>query len=88
MKRKGEFNVIKDGDGFVAVAAGEYKQEFSGMIKLNETGMLLWKRLGDDVTLEDLAAAICDEYAVSREVALNDAEAFVDGLREAGFIEN
>ncbi len=88
MKRKGTFTVVQDGDGYVAVATGEYKQEFGGMIKLNETGLLLWKSLGEDVTLEELATAICDEYAVSREVALADAEAFTDGLREAGFIED
>lgn len=88
MKRKGEFNVVKDGDGFVSVAAGEYKQEFGGMIKLNETGLLLWKHLGDDVTLENLATAVCDRYDVSREIAFADAEAFVSGLKEAGFIED
>lgn len=88
MKRKGTFNVVQDGDGFIAVATGEYKQEFGGMIKLNETGHLLWKCLGEDVTLDDLATAICDEYAVSREVALSDAETFVQRLKEAGFIED
>lgn len=88
MKRKGTFNVVQDGDGYVAVAAGEYKQEFGGMIKLNETGLLLWKCLGEDVTLEELAVAICNEYAISKDVALADAETFVNGLRSAGFIED
>lgn len=87
MKRKGTFNVVQDGDGFVAIASGEYKKEFGGMIKLNETGLLLWKTLGDDVTIDELADAICNEYAVSRDVALADAEAFVNGLKEAGFVE-
>ena len=36
----------------------------------------------------DSSPAICDEYAISREVALSDAEAFVQGLKEAGFIED
>lgn len=88
MRRKGTFTVVQDGSEYVAVAAEEYKQEFGGMIKMNETGFLLWECLDEDVTLDELAAAICDEYEVSIEVALADAEAFTDGLREAGFIED
>lgn len=88
MRRKGAFKVVRDGSDYIAVATEEYKQEFGGMIRMNETGFLLWERLCEDVTLDELAAAVCDEYEVSLEVASADAEAFTDGLREAGFIED
>ncbi len=88
MKRKGSFNVFQDGDKYVAVATGDYKKEFGGMIRLNETGVLLWKCLGEDVTIDDLSEALCKEYEIPQELALADAEKFVNDLREAGFIED
>ena len=87
MKVKGEFAVFQDGDAFVAVAEGEFKNEFGGMIKLNETGLLLWKQLVKGASLEELSDILCGEYAISQELAMQDAEAFVKGLAEAGFIE-
>ena len=87
MKIKGEFAVFQDRESFVAVAEGDFKKEFSGMIKLNETGLLLWKKLKNDVSLEELCTALCEEYAISEDIAMQDVKAFVDGLQEAGFIE-
>lgn len=87
MKIKGEFAVFQDRDSFVAVAEGDFKKEFKGMIKLNETGLLLWKKLKNDVSLEELCDVLCEEYAISKEIATEDVKAFIGGLQEAGFIE-
>lgn len=86
MKIKGEFAVFQDKDSFVAVAEGDFKKEFGGMIKLNETGLLLWKKLSGGATEEELCAELCREYDIAEDVALADVKNFVSGLAEAGFI--
>ena len=72
---------MKVKDGF------ETKKEFDGMLRLNETGAFLWKKLADGVTEAELADALAAEYGVSREVSEKDTADFLDVIRSAGFIE-
>ena len=57
------------------------------MLRLNETGAFLWKKLTDGVTEAELADALAAEYGVSREVSEKDTADFLDVIRSAGFIE-
>ena len=57
------------------------------MLRLNETGAFLWKKLADGVTEAELADALAAEYGVSREVSEKDTADFLDVIRSAGFIE-
>ena len=47
---------------------------------LTPTGALLWERLADWATTEQLAEALAAEYEVSREDAVEDARDFLDQL--------
>ena len=76
------------GTDFVIIASTpETKKEFDGMLRLNETGAFLWKKLADGVTEAELADALAAEYGVSREVSEKDTADFLDVIRSAGFIE-
>lgn len=76
------------GTDFVVIAGSpETKKEFDGMLRLNETGAFLWKKLADGVTEAELADALAAEYGVSREVSEKDTADFLDVIRSAGFIE-
>ena len=61
--------------------------DFDGMIKLNETGAVMWKVLECDCTLGDLTEALLSEYEVDRATAEKDAAAFVDKLSQAGLLD-
>lgn len=61
--------------------------DLKGMIKLNETGAILWKILERGGTADDMADALVEGYEVSREEALSDAAAFIKKLTDAGCIE-
>lgn len=61
---------------------------FNGMLSLNETGVLIWKKLQDGCTEEDLVAAFLEEYDVSEERAKNDVSVFVEKLKNAGVIDD
>jgi len=76
------------GTDFVVIAGSpETKKEFDGMLRLNETGAFLWKKLADGASEETLADALCAEYGVSREVSEKDTADFLGVIRSAGFIE-
>ena len=53
----------------VVVATGDAARHFHGMVKLNETGGIIWKGLQEGLTEPQLAAA--DVAAMLRQMADN-----------------
>ncbi len=86
MKIKKGFILRKVGGQNVVVAVGEASRSFSGIIRLNETGKLLWEQLSADKTEDELCAALISEYDISEEQAHDDVFAFVQKLKEAGLL--
>lgn len=88
MKVKDGFYLTAIGTDYVIIAGTpEAKKLFDGMLRLNETGAFLWKKLADGVTEAELADALTAEYGVSREVSEKDTADFLGVIRSAGFIE-
>ena len=74
--------ILKDIAGsFVVVPTGDNLVDFSAMITLNETGAFLWNLLSDEISIEELADAMCGEYEISREEAISDVTEFVETLK-------
>ena len=89
MKIKNGFVLEEVGGSYLAVAVGARAKEFSGLVRLNETGAFLWERLAErDVSREELLSAMLSEFDVPSEVALNDIIAFENKLRESGILDN
>lgn len=61
--------------------------DFRSMLKLNETGALLWKALEQGGDREALADALCAAYIVDRKQALADVEDFLGKLNKLGCLE-
>lgn len=54
---------------------------------LNASGVTVWKRLAKGpATLDDLGAALSDEFDVDRETASRDAASVVAVLRDEGLV--
>ncbi len=70
----------------IVMPVGEAAEKLNGMIKLNETGIFLWKKLEVGTTEEELLDALCAEYAVDRATAAGDIARFVSTLRAAGIL--
>ena len=88
MKVKDGFYLTAIGTDFVIIASTpEAKKVFDGMLRLNETGAFLWKKLVDSATEAELADALAAEYGVSAEVAAKDTADFLDIIRSVGFVE-
>lgn len=61
--------------------------DLNGLLKLNDTGALLWKKLEAGADFEGLIDTVINEYDVTREVAETDVKTFLDKLSKAGCIE-
>ncbi len=73
----------------VAIYVGnDTANELNGVIKLNDAGVLMWKKLAEGCTKEELLKAVTDEYDVDASVAMADIEAFLDSLRTENIIED
>ena len=86
MKLKSGF-VLKEVAGSCVVVPVGAELDFNGMITLNETGKTLWTSLENDTDEDALVAALLAEYDTDEATARTGVTAFVDKLREHGFIE-
>ena len=89
MKTKNGFMRRKLGTQEVIVAVGEASKQFSGIIRLNETGAFLWDKLAEgNLTVDKLVDALLSEYDVAREVAEQDVARFVKTVRDEGMLDD
>jgi hypothetical protein len=56
-------------------------------LKLNGSGRVLWERLAESCTEDDLVAALVTTYEIERPRAESDVASFVADLRERQLIE-
>ena len=86
MKLKTGFILRNICDSYVVVAVGSRATEHRGMIKLNETGAFLWKKLEQDRTREDLVRAMVAEYEVDEATAGEGIDGFLKLLQESDLL--
>lgn len=60
---------------------------FNGIIKLNDTGALIWNGVAAGRSPEEIAEDIFSEYETTREKALEDVKKFIADLTEKGVFE-
>ncbi len=68
--------------GAVLIAVGKTGEKFKGMVNLNKTGAFIVEQLKQDISKDTLLAAIMNEYAIDKETAKKDLDAFLDDLRK------
>lgn len=81
------FILRKVGKDQVVVAIGKASVLLNGLIKLNDSGVVLWNLLKDGAEKSELVSALQKKYGISEQVAETDVEAFLQTLRSAGCIE-
>ncbi|MBP3441543.1 MAG: PqqD family protein [Clostridia bacterium] len=81
---KDGFIVRKIGDQIMAVPVGTRTSDLHGMIVLSESAELLWEALKEGAELDDLVSILTENYDVETDVALRDAENFIENLKKQG----
>ena len=71
----------------VVIAVGSASKIFNGIIKLNETGKIIWEKISEGVSKEATVDAILAEYDTDRATVESDYDNFVGTLIKAGIIE-
>lgn len=84
MNLNGNFALRQVANIWVVLPLGAKTVDFSGMLKLNESGAMLWRVLEKHGGRKELVAALTAEYDVSEEQAQTDVDAFLDKLVNAG----
>ena len=71
----------------VVIATGDAAKNFNGIIKLNESAVMLWKMIEQGADEERLAQKIIETYEVDEATAYNDVSMFVTKLKGAGIVD-
>ena len=75
-----EFVLREIAGEYIIIPTGATVLEFNGLITVNETGVILWNMLQQEVTEDELVRGILEEYEVEEEVAREDIREFLDTL--------
>jgi hypothetical protein len=93
MKAKKGFKVTDVCGSHIVIAEGEENIDFSNIISMNDSAVLLWNSIqGKDFTVEDLANILMENYQLDdntplpKEMALNDAQEVIKQWKEAEII--
>ena len=82
MKVSNQFILRVIAGDHILIPVGEAATSVKGLIALSESGALIYNKLKDGGSKEDLVAALTAEYAVSEAEALRDTDAFLDQMRQ------
>ena len=87
MKAKPGFVLRNVVDEYILMPTGDNIGKFNGTVLLNEVSALVWEKLQNPVSKDDLLKAILDEFEVERAVASADLDMLLDTLHGYGVIE-
>lgn len=85
MKIKEGFVLRDIGGETVVVSTGEASKDFYGMIKLNQTGKIIWEGISEGLSKELIVTKLLDQYDVDKDKAENDVDRMIDKMAKAGF---
>lgn len=71
----------------VVVPVAQQSVDFNGMLKLNETGALIWKAVEDGKSTDEIVQMFVEKFEVTNEKANEDIEKFMNYMKDKGFFE-
>ena len=87
MKLKEDLVLRQVADTWIILSMAQDVLNFDGVLKLNESGAMLWNLLKETENPQDLIEALMKQYDVDKQVAQDDVNAFLDNLEKAGCLE-
>jgi hypothetical protein len=71
----------------VVVPIGSRVVEFNGIMTLSESGALLWKKLEQNTSVDEMVELLLREYDIDKNTAQKDVEEFVESMVSSSVIE-
>lgn len=87
MKVVKKFIFRKIANESLLIPTGEAALSAKGLIALSESGELLYQKLKNDCSREELIDALLAEYDVDPRTAAQDVDAFLDQMRQLNMLE-
>lgn len=84
MKVSADFILREVADTWVVMPLRTNVLDFSGMVRLNNSGAMLWKILEEGASRDELIQAMIERYDVSEEQAERDLDEFLGVLNKVG----
>ena len=85
--RKG-FKIQSVGGENIILLQGTYGVDTTRIVSFNETSLFLWSLYEDkEFTTEQVTASLIEKFGVERDLAIEDAKAWVDILIQNRLIE-
>lgn len=87
MRIKNGFMLRKLAGQSVVVPLGARVVEFNGIMTLSESGALLWQKLQDGATEDELVQEILSNYNIDENTARTDVKAFIESMSARNILE-
>ena len=87
MKLKYRFEKMEIDGEIVAVPVGENAAELHAVLNLNEVAMHILELLDENTTEENIVAQLLLEYAGDKTAIQQAVHAFIDQVRQEGFLD-
>ena len=87
MKVNSDFILREIAGEHIIIPTGKTVLDFNGLITVNDVGVFLWKKLQNEISMDELVNAVLKEYDVPEKVAREDLKDFVDRLIKANILE-
>ena len=88
MKLKYNFVTNEVADKIVAVPVGDDLEKFNGFVKMNDVGAYIFNMLKNDVTEDEIVAAMLKDYEDATEQEVRETvKEFTDKLKAENVIE-
>ena len=86
-KAKDCFEMKNIAGDVIVIPRGEIAIEFNGVLVLNETCVLLWEKMSNFVSIDELADMLVEAYGIDKEIALKDTKTCIDKMLENELLE-
>ena len=87
MKIKNGFVMRELAGEYVVIALGDASKIFNGIIKLNDTGKIIWEMLSQGAEQDTIVDAILKEYNAESAKVEADVARFIETLKGANILE-
>ena len=71
---------------YLLIPIGKATRTVKGMVALSESGFLLWNKLQNDCSVEDLVQLLLSEYEIDESTAHQDVINFLKQMNQLGIL--
>lgn len=86
MKIRNDLVLRKVGDTWAVFPVGDALNYYGNIMKLNETGVFLWRKLEQGCSAEQLTVEVVREYHLGSEQASQTVMQFLTSLNKEGIL--